>query len=390
MIDNLTPQIKYIGVDDHEIDLFESQYTVDEGMCYNSYLILDEKVAVMDTADASKVDEWLKNLENALDGRTPDYIVVTHMEPDHSAGLGRLLELYPQITVVGNAKTFGMIGQFFECDLSKQSIAVKEGDTLELGKHTLKFIMAPMIHWPEVMVAYEEGEKILFSADAFGKFGASDCDKSEGWTCEARRYYYNIVGKYGPQVQQLLKKLNGVEVKMIAPLHGDVLTEDIGFYVKMYDMWSRYQFEDKGVMIAYASIHGNTKAAAEAMAEVLREEGAECVKLFDLARIDQSFTVEDAFQTQHLILASATYDMGLFPPMEHFLHHLKSKAYQGRRVALIENGSWAPVAGKLMRAQLEQMKGIEIYDQTLTIRSKHKAADLEAMHAMAQWILREE
>ncbi|MFR9651315.1 MAG: FprA family A-type flavoprotein [Rikenellaceae bacterium] len=389
MIQDLTDKIKYIGVDDHDVDLFESQYTVDEGMCYNSYLILDDKIALMDTVDGSKSEEWLERLEAALDGRTPDYLVVTHTEPDHAASIGVALEKYPQMMVVGNAKTFTMISNFFANDLTDRTVVVKEGDTLELGYHTLKFIMAPMIHWPEVMVAYESSEKILFSADAFGKFGASDWDQSEGWTCEARRYYYNIVGKYGLQVQQLLKKLSGVEVNIIAPLHGDPISEDIAYYVKMYDMWSRYQFEDEGVMIAYASIHGNTRQAAEEMAEVLKGAGAKCVKLFDLARLDQSFCVEDAFQTQHLILASASYDNGLFPPMEHFLHHLASKGYQGRRVALIENGSWAPVAGKLMRAQLEKMKNIEIYDDTLTILSTLKPSQHEQMETMAKWILRE-
>ncbi len=389
MDQKLTESVKYIGVNDHDIELFESQYTVPEGISYNSYLILDQKVAIMDSVDESKVDEWLTKLESALDGRTPDYVVVTHMEPDHGAGLGRLLDLYPNLTIVGSTKCFGMFAQFFDNDISDRMIAVKEGDKLELGAHTLNFIMAPMIHWPEVMVAYESNKKILFSADAFGKFGALDVEDEEGWTCEARRYYYNIVGKYGANVQQLLKKLKGIEVDIIAPLHGEVINEDIAYHIGMYDMWSRYQFEDEGVVIAYASIHGNTTYAVEQMKEVLIEAGAKEVKLFDLSSNDQSFGVEEAFQVQHLIVAASSYDAGVFPPMEHFLLHLKSKNYQGRRVAIIENGSWAPTAGKHMRATLEQMKNLDIYDQILTIKSSYKPTDRIAMTEMAQWILRD-
>ncbi|MFI3303876.1 MAG: FprA family A-type flavoprotein [Rikenellaceae bacterium] len=387
MIQNITDRVKYIGVEDTAIELFESQYTVEEGMRYNSYVILDEKVAVMDTVDDVKIDEWLENLTEALAGRTPDYVVVSHMEPDHSAGLQRLIELYPQMKVVGNAKTFPMIAQFFECDLTERSVVVKEGETLELGAGALKFVMAPMVHWPEVMLAYDTLDKVLFSADAFGKFGADAT--AEDWKCEARRYYYNIVGKYGANVQSLLKKLNGTEVSVIAPLHGPVLTEDIAKYVEIYDGWSKYQWEDKGVMIAYASIHGHTKAVAEKMAEILTEAGAETVKLFDLSIGDQSFMVEDAFQCESLIVAAASYDAGVFPPMEHFLHHLKSKNYNGRKVAIIENGSWAPTAGKVMRAMLEGMKSINIYEPTLTIKSSYKESNREAMVQMAEWMLTE-
>ncbi len=387
MVERVSDSVSYIGVADNSQELFESQYTIPEGMLYNSYLIRDEKIAVMDTVDDFLVAEWEQNLKEALDGRTPDYVVVLHMEPDHSAGLARLIELYPAMQIVGNAKTFPMISQFLGCDLSDRSVVVKEGDTLSLGEHTLKFVMAPMVHWPEVMLAYDEADQTLYSADAFGKFGADRTQ--DDWSCEARRYYYNIVGKYGANVQSLLKKLSGVPVSMIAPLHGPILRDNLGYFVEMYDMWSKYQFEDKGVMIAYASIHGHTKAAAERMAEVLREAGAESVKLFDLSVGDQSFMVEDAFQTESLIVAAASYDAGLFPPMEHFLHHLKSKNYNGRRVAIIENGSWAPTAGKVMRAMLESMKNLSIYEPTLTIRSAYKESDREAMEAMAKWILKE-
>lgn len=387
MQQNISDTVKYIGVDDRDLDLFENQYTVPEGMCYNSYVVIDEKVAIFDTVDDVKIDEWLKNLEVALDGRTPDYLIVNHMEPDHSAGLQSVLTLYPEMKVVGNVKTFGMIGQFFTIDISDRMATVKEGDILELGEHKLKFVTAPMVHWPEVMVAYDLYDKTLYCADAFGKFGAADAD--EKWTCEARRYYYNIVGKYGANVQTLLKKLDGVEVATLAPLHGPIIREDIGYYVKMYDLWSRYQYEDEGVMIAYASIHGHTRIAAEKMAEVLKEAGIENVNLFDLARGDQSYMVEDAFQTQHLILAAASYDAGVFPPMEHFLHHLKSKNYQGRKVGIIENGSWAPTAGKVMRATLETMKNLDIYEETITIKSSYKESDREAMERMAKWFLTE-
>ncbi len=388
MQENISNSALYVGVDDKSQELFESQYTVPDGMCYNSYVILDEKVAIFDTVDQVVIDQWFANLEVALAGRTPDYVIINHMEPDHAAGLGELLVKYPSLKVVGNAKTFAMISQFFECDLSDRQVVVKEGDSLSLGEHTLKFYMAPMVHWPEVMVCYDEFDKTLYSADAFGKFGTADSDVDD-WICEARRYYFNIVGKYGANVQSLLKKLVNLEVQTIAPLHGPILRDNIDYYIKMYDLWSRYQPEDKGVMIAYASIHGNTKVAAEKMAEVLGEMGVENVKLFDLAQGDQSFMVEDAFQTEHLVVAAASYDAGLFPPMEHFLHHLKSKNYQGRKVGIIENGSWAPSAGKAMRATLETMKKISIFDETITIRSAYKESDREAMVRMAEWFLQD-
>lgn len=385
MQQNISDSVKYIGVDDRSLDLFESQYTIPEGMSYNSYLIMDEKIAVMDTVDDLVIDRWMASLEKELAGATPDYVVINHMEPDHSAGLAELLQRFPTIKVVGNAKTFQMIQQFICCDLTDRMVTVKEGDTLELGAHTLRFFMTPMIHWPEVMMAYDENDQTLYSADAFGKFGDSEADPEEGWTCEARRYYFNIVGKYGANVQSALKKLSKIEIKTIAPLHGPVLTGDLSEYLKMYDMWSRYQFEDEGVMIAYASIHGNTAIAAEKMAEVLREAGIAKVKIFDLSRGDQSFMVEDAFQTQHLIVAASSYDAGVFPPMDHFLHHLKSKNYQGRKVAIIENGSWAPTAAKAMRATLETMKNVEIFEETLTIKSSYKESDREGMVRIAEW-----
>ncbi len=386
MQQNISDTVKYVGVDDEEIRLFESQYEVPEGMCYNSYLIMDEKVAIMDTVDDRKIDEWFSNLESGLDGRTPDYVVVTHMEPDHASGLGVLLERYPSIKMVGNAKTFMIFGQFFETELAEErKVVVKEGDELSLGEHTLKFVFAPMVHWPEVMVAYDTFDKTLYSADAFGKFGVA-ASEPDSWACEARRYYYNIVGKYGMNVQNLLKKLAGVEVTTIAPLHGPILRGDLTHYLEMYDMWSRYQSEEDGVIIAYASIHGNTERVAQEMAEVLRESGVEIVKLFDLTQGDQSYVVEDAFMVENMILAAASYDAGLFPPMEHFLHHLKSKNYQGRKVGLIENGSWAPTAGKVMRSIVETFKGVEIYDETITIKSSYKVSDRDAMQRMAEWI----
>lgn len=389
MVQNITDSVKYIGVEDTALELFESQYVVEEGMRYNSYLIVDEKIAIMDTVDDIKIDEWAANLAKALDGRSPDYLVITHMEPDHAAGIMKALELYPEITIVGNAKSLPMMENFFEglSIADDKKVVIKEGDKLELGVHTLQFTMAPMVHWPEVMLAYDLYDKTLYSADAFGKFGATM--EEEDWSCEARRYYYNIVGKYGANVQALLKKLSGVEVNMIAPLHGPILRKNIGYYVDMYDKWSRYQWEKRGVLIAYASIHGHTRVAAEKMAEVLREAGVEKIKLVDLTVGDQSFAVEDAFEIESMVVAAASYDAGIFPPMEHFLHHLKSKNYQGRRVAIIENGSWAPTAGKCMRAILESMKGVDICDEVVSIRSAYKSSDRESMESVARWLLRE-
>lgn len=381
----VTDSILYIGADDKDLDLFESQYIIPNGISYNSYVILDEKIAVMDTVDARKAEEWLENLDKALAGRTPDYLVVSHMEPDHAANIQKLTEKYPEMKVVGNAKTFPMIGQFFDMDLSDRSVVVKEGDTLSLGRHELQFFMAPMVHWPEVMVSYEKSEKVLFSADGFGKFGALDAE--EDWTCEARRYYFNIVGKYGVQVQALLKKAATLDISMICPLHGPVLKEDLGYYVGKYDIWSRYEPEDDGVLVAYASIHGNTRKAAEKMKEILEEKGAAKVAITDLSRDDIAEAVEDAFRYDKVVLAAATYDGGVFPCMEEFLHHLKSKNYQKRKIALIENGSWGPMAAKTMKGILEGMKELTICEGTVTIKSAMKQENVAQMEALAEELL---
>ena len=378
----ITDSILYVGVDDKTLDLFESQYIIPNGVSYNSYVILDEKVTVMDTVDARATDEWLANLETALAGRTVDYLVVSHMEPDHASNIKKLMDKYPNLKVVGNAKTFAMIPQFFDVDISDRTVAVKEGDTLCLGKHTLQFFMAPMVHWPEVMVTYEQTEKILFSADGFGKFGALDAD--EAWTCEARRYYFNIVGKYGAQVQALLKKAATLDIQMICPLHGPILKEDLGYYISKYDIWSKYEPEDEGVFIAYASIHGNTAKAAKKLAEMLEEKGAKRVAIADLSRDDMAEAVEDAFRHSKLVVPSSTYDGGLFPCMEDFLAHLKAKNYQKRTVAMIENGSWAPVAAKKMREYFEGMKAIEICDPVVTIKSTMKEDTLKVMEELAK------
>lgn len=372
--------IKYIGVDDKTIDLFESQYAVPDGVSYNSYLILDEKIALMDTVDARCMKEWEENLKAALAGKEPNYLVISHLEPDHAGSIGRLIELYPDVTLVGNAKTFAMLPQFFDISLEGRTVTVKEGDELSLGTHTLHFYMAPMVHWPEVMVTYESSEKILFSADGFGKFGALDTD--EDWACEARRYYFNIVGKYGAPVQALLKKAAGLDIAVICPLHGPVLKENIGYYIGLYDTWSSYKPEDKGVLIAYASIHGNTKKAAEKLGEMLREKGVEKVVVSDLAREDMAEVIEDAFRYDRMIVAGASYDGGVFPCMQDFLHHLQSKAYQNRTVGILENGSWGPTAGKVMKGILETMKNITIVEPVVTIKSTLKEenmADLEKL-----------
>ena len=378
----ITDSILYVGVDDKTIDLFESQYVVPNGISYNSYLILDEKVALMDTVDSRATEEWLNNLDKALDGRSVDYLVVSHMEPDHAGNIKNLIDRYPDMKIVGNAKTFAMIPQFFEVDITERSVVVKEGDTLSLGKHTLQFFMAPMVHWPEVMVAYEQSEKILFSADGFGKFGALDTD--EAWTCEARRYYFNIVGKYGAQVQALLKKAATLDIQMICPLHGPILKEDLGYYIGKYDIWSKYEPEDEGVFIAYASIHGHTAKAAKKMAEMLEEKGAKRVAIADLTRDDMAEAVEDAFRHDKLVVASSTYDGGLFPCMEDFLSHLKAKNFQKRTVALMENGSWAPMAAKKMREYLEGMKEITICEPVVTIKSAMKEDTLKVMEELAE------
>ena len=379
----ISDAVKYIGVDDKTIDLFESQYVVPEGVSYNSYLILDEKVALMDTVDARGMEEWEKNLTEALAGRKVDYLVIQHLEPDHAGSIGRLIELYPDVTLVGNVKTFAMLPQFFDIDPQIKKVTVAEGDTLSLGSHTLTFVMAPMVHWPEVMVTYESTEKILFSADGFGKFGALDSEDEEGWACEARRYYFNIVGKYGAPVQALLKKAANLDIQMICPLHGPILKEDLGYYIGLYDTWSSYRPEDKGVLVAYASIHGNTAKVAEKFAEMLREKGVEKVVVSDLAREDMAEVIEDAFRYDRMVVAGASYDGGVFPCMQDFLHHLQSKAYQNRTVGIIENGSWGPTAGRTMKAILETMKNVTIVEPMVTIKSTMKDADIPALSALA-------
>ena len=383
---NVTDQIKYIGVDDTTIDLFESQYIVPNGISYNSYLIVDEKIAIMDTVDKRKGEEWFANLEEALEGRTPDYLVVQHMEPDHSGNISLLMQKYPGIKLVASAKAIQMMPQFFEdtCFEGK-TISVKEGETLSLGTHTLQFFMAPMVHWPEVMVTYDQLDKVLFTADGFGKFGA--LAHEEEWACEARRYYFNICGKYGAQVQALLKKAAKLDIAYICPLHGPILKENLDYYIGLYDTWSKYEVETEGVFIAYASIHGGTKKAAEKMAEILRAKGAPKVSLADLCRDDMAEAVEDAFRMGKLVVAAASYDADVFPPMYDFLHHLKLKAYQKRRVGIIENGSWAPCAGRIMKGMFETMKEIEIVEPMVTIRSTLKQEDIPALEALADAIL---
>ena len=378
----ITDSILYVGVDDKDLDLFESQYVVPNGVSYNSYVILDEKVTLMDTVDQRATKEWLENLDAVLEGRTIDYLVVSHMEPDHAANAKTLIDKFPNMKIVGNAKTFAMMSQFFDVDLTGRSVVVKEGDTLNLGAHTLQFIMAPMVHWPEVMVTYEQSEKILFSADGFGKFGALDVEES--WACEARRYYFNIVGKYGAQVQALLKKAATLDIKMICPLHGPILKENLAFYIDNYNTWSSYEPEDEGVFVAYASIHGNTAEAAKEFVEMLRKHGAEKVVIADLSREDMAEAVEDAFRYSKLVVAAASYDAGVFPCMEDFLHHLKAKNYQKRTVGIIENGSWAPSAAKQMKAILEGMKNITICEPVVTIKSTLNETSRKAMEELAK------
>lgn len=382
----ISDSIKYIGADDTTLDLFESQYIVPNGVSYNSYIIMDEKIAVMDTVDQRKTDEWFDNLNKALDGKTPDYLVVSHLEPDHAANIQNFVEKYPTAKLVLSMKAKAMMPQFFEIDnLDDICITVKEGDTLELGEHKLTFIMAPMVHWPEVMVEYEEKEKILFSADGFGKFGALSAD--EDWTCEARRYYFNIVGKYGAPVQTLLKKAANLDIKTICPLHGPILKENLGYYIDKYNTWSSYQPEDEGVLVAYASIHGNTEKAAKLIAKTLEEKGAPKVAITDLTRDDMAEAIEDAFRYSKLIIAASSYDGGVFPPMEDFLNRLSHKAYQNRTVGLLENGSWAPCAARAMKGFVENMKNITICDNTVTIKSTLKDADMDSVSALVDEIL---
>ena len=382
----LTESVYYVGADDKTLDLFEGQYVIPEGISYNSYVIMDDKIAVMDTVDKRATDEWFQNLEEVLNGKEPDYLVILHMEPDHAANIEHFLNRYKKAKVVSNPKTFNMIPQFFEhLDLEGRKVVVNEGDELSLGSHTLTFVMAPMVHWPEVMVAYEKKEKILFSADAFGKFGALDVE--DEWDCEARRYYINIVGKYGAQVQALLKKAATLDIQKIFALHGPMLTENLGYYINKYDIWSSYRPEDEGILIAYASVYGHTKQAAEKLKEILEVKGAPKVAITDLAWDDMAEAVEDAFRYDRLVLASVTYDGGIFPCMESFIAHLKSKNYQNRKVAFIENGSWAPIAAKKMRAELEGLKNLTFADTTVSIKSAMKDADIKQLEALADELL---
>mgnify|MGYP004517699383 FL=1 len=377
----ISNDILYIGVDDTDIDLFESQYPVPDGVSYNSYVILDEKVVVMDTVDARATDAWLANLKEALNGRTIDYLVISHLEPDHAANIGRLADMYPDMKLIGNQKTFTMLPQFFHADTTDRQVVVTEGETLSIGKHTLQFFMAPMVHWPEVMVTYEQSEKILFSADGFGKFGALANDDITDWACEARRYYFNIVGKYGTSVQALLKKAATLDIATICPLHGPVLKENLGYYINLYDTWSSYRAEKSGIVVAYASIHGNTAAAAKKLAEMIEQTGTK-VELCDVTRTMVSELIESAFEYDRMILAAATYDGGIFSPMEDFLHHLQAKGFKNRTIGLMENGSWAPVAAKKMREILDTMQNITIAEPVVTIKSTMNDAAIAQMEAL--------
>ena len=388
---NITENIRYIGVDDTDIDLFESQYAVPKGVSYNSYLILDDEVAIMDSVDRRKCAEWLCNLTDALEDRSPHYLVVQHMEPDHGGSIAAAMERWPEMRIVTSVKAVTMLKQFFgTVDFAERVIAVKEGDTLTLGRHTLLFTMAPMVHWPEVMVTYDQTDKVLFSADAFGTFGVLegsviDSENKEAWPDEARRYYYNICGKYGQPVQALLKKVGALDVQCICPLHGPMLTENLGYYIGLYDKWSRYDAESEGILIAYASIHGNTAAVANAMADMIQQQakGVE-VKLIDLCRTDVSVAVAEAFRIKRMVLAASSYDGGLFTPMYEFLHRIQIKGYKGRRVGIIENGSWAPCAGRIMKNMLAEMKDVDLVEPMVTIRSTMKPADLPVMNALAE------
>ena len=379
----VTDDIKYVGVNDHQVDLFEGQYVVPRGMAYNSYVILDEKIAVMDTVDQHFGEEWLANLAAVLGDRKPDYLIVQHMEPDHSANITSFLGAYPDAVVIGNAKTFTFMEQFYGKNPSMKKQIVKNGEELCLGKHVLKFVFAPMVHWPEVMVTYDCTDKVLFSADGFGKFGANDVEDPEGWACEARRYYFGIVGKYGLQTQKLLKAAAGLDIQVICPLHGPVLSEDLGYYLGMYDKWSSYTPEEPGVCIAYTSVYGHTKAAVEKLAEMLRAKGVK-VAVSDLARDDMPETVEDAFRYDRLVLATTTYNNGIFPFMHTFIEHLTEREYQNRTIAIIENGTWAPVAGKLMKAMFEKSKNITFTETTVTIKSALNAESEAALEKLAE------
>ncbi len=381
---NVTKDIFNTGAYDDTLDLFESQYPVPDGISYNSYVIMDEKIALLDTSDARATQEWFDGVEQVLGSRKPDYLVISHMEPDHAANIALMCEKYPDMKLVGNAKTFAFLAQFFDDDFSSKGIVVSEGDTLSLGAHTLQFFMAPMVHWPEVMVTYEQSEKVLFSADAFGVFGMPYT--KEEWEHEARRYYFNIVGKYGVQAQALLKKASSLSIEKICPLHGPVLTQELEYYIGKYDEWSRYHPQNNGVLVAYASIHGHTREAVKELAEMLKANGVSDIKLCDLTRTDVSYALSDAFAYKNMVLAACTYDGGVFPVMEEFLLHLKAKTYQSRKVALIENGTWAPMAARKMREILETMKNIEICETTVTIKSSLKADTRENMKKLAEEI----
>ena len=380
---NITQHIKYIGVDDLDLDLFEGQYIIPNGIAYNSYIIFDEKIAIIDTVDNRKSNIWWDNLNNALEGRNPDFLIVQHMEPDHSGNIAEAVKRFPNIKIVSSAKGIAMLPQFFEdIDFSNNTIVVKENDTLNLGQHTLQFITAPMVHWPEVITTYETSEKILFSADAFGKFGALSHD--EEWDCEARRYYFNICGKYGAPVQALLKKVATLDIKTICPLHGPILKENLGHYIGLYDTWSKYEPETDGVFIAYASIYGGTAIVAQTIAQMLRDRGVKKVTVTDLCRDDMAEALEDAFRMNRIILAAASYDGGVFPAMHDFLHHLQIKNFQNRRIGIIENGSWAPCAARVMTSMIEKMKDIEIVNPIVTIVSRMKQSDLHKLEELAE------
>lgn len=382
---NLTNKIEYIGVNDKTLDLFESQYIIPNGVSYNSYIIKDEKNVVMDTVDKRATNEWLENIETSLNEENIDYLVISHLEPDHSANIQLIAEKYPNMKIILNQRTESMMKQFFDMDLSSRYIIVKEGDIIDIGEHKLQFFMAPMVHWPEVMMTYEQTEKILFSADGFGKFGTLDTE--EDWTCEARRYYFNIVGKYGAQVQQLLKKVSKLDIKMICPLHGSILKENLNYYINKYDTWSSYKPEEDGVLVAYNSIHGNTRKAVENLEEMLKENGAKKVVVSDLSREDMAEVIENAFRYDKLIIASPTYDAGLFPTTEKFLRHLKHKNYQSRKIGIIENGSWAPMAAKLMKDIISDMKDIKVCDTVVTIKTRLNDETKQKMEDLVKEIL---
>lgn len=385
MVKKLTDSVIYIGCDDADLDLFESQFDVPNGMAYNSYAIMDEKICIMDTVDKRKTEAWVGNVKEALGDKKADYLVISHMEPDHTGSIKILAEMFPEMKIVGNAKTFAFYDQFYSYDISDRKIVVKEGDTLDLGSRTLTFAMAPMVHWPEVMMTYDSKDKIFFTADAFGKFGTLDTD--EDWACEARRYYFNIVGQYGAQVQSVIKKLDKLDIQMICPLHGPILSENLDYYIDKYRVWSSFEPEDKGIFIAYASIHGNTAAAAMRLKELLESKGAPKVSIADLSREDIAEAVEDAFRYDRMVLACSTYNMGMFTPMDRFLNQLKSKDYQNRTVGLIENGTWAPMAAKLMKTQLESMKNVKVLNTVVSIKSSLKGETPDAMVKLADELL---